>query len=280
MDNLSYVIIGLVALIVLLWLYKSCGSKIENFENENTTSTTQETKNKALSIEAITQVVLPTKKQTPPKTSLAKAIARPIRSTIYKDPAIRNNVNSMLITQDNPGPMIEKRYGGNMGDRYGIGQFQNGEMRMYTASSHKPATLSLSFANADGSFDDRFVIDRQAFTFNGAVDANGNYNKIIIDPTEATIGLVESNVNNGNTVGKQINLVDLMNAFGEATTFGGQHVAIGVGKGLEVGMKKIFSASNNIYTKDGKTVINKQTYDHDSDSFVSSDYDSDGKVLN
>jgi hypothetical protein len=58
------------------------------------------------------------------------------------------------MSQDNPAVMIEKKYGNNNGDRYGIGQTANGEMRMYTSTVWGPASVNLSLAKADGNFTD------------------------------------------------------------------------------------------------------------------------------
>ena len=62
-----------------------------------------------------------------------------------------------------PGVMVEKTYGVN-DNRYGIGQFPGGAMRMYTGLGHKPATAGLSLAKADGSFDDVLTIDTDKTT--------------------------------------------------------------------------------------------------------------------
>jgi F0F1-type ATP synthase membrane subunit b/b' len=62
-----------------------------------------------------------------------------------------------------PGPMIEKTYGAN-DNRYGVGQFPNGAMRMYTGSGHKPATAGLSLAKANGTLDDVLTIDNEKTT--------------------------------------------------------------------------------------------------------------------
>jgi hypothetical protein len=61
------------------------------------------------------------------------------------------------INRHDPGPLIQKQYGDNRGNRYGIGQFPNGQMRMYTAGAHSPATASLSIANNDGTFRDNLT---------------------------------------------------------------------------------------------------------------------------
>lgn len=64
----------------------------------------------------------------------------------------------LQFTTGDPGPMVEKNYG-KQDDRYGVGQFAGGAMRVYSASSFKPATLNLSMAKADGTFNDVLTID-------------------------------------------------------------------------------------------------------------------------
>lgn len=75
---------------------------------------------------------------------------------------IHNNLHVMdgkiNFAKGDPGVMVEKTYGTN-DNRYGIGQFSNGTMRMYAGSGHKPATAGLSLAKADGTFDDVLTID-------------------------------------------------------------------------------------------------------------------------
>lgn len=67
------------------------------------------------------------------------------------------------FAQPDPGPMIEKTYGTN-DNRYGVGQFPNGAMRMYTGSGHKPATAGLSLAKPNGTLEDVLTIDNEKTT--------------------------------------------------------------------------------------------------------------------
>jgi hypothetical protein len=67
------------------------------------------------------------------------------------------------FAKPDPGPMIEKTYGTN-DNRYGVGQFPNGAMRMYTGSAHKPATAGLSLAKPNGTLEDVLTIDNQKTT--------------------------------------------------------------------------------------------------------------------
>ena len=88
------------------------------------------------------------------------------------------------VTNSDPGPMIEKVYGGNPGDRYGVGQFDPGvgNMRLYTARTHGPATASLSIAEKNGGFTDVMTVDHkdgEQATVNGRFvvkRGNGDWN--------------------------------------------------------------------------------------------------------
>ncbi len=53
---------------------------------------------------------------------------------------------SIQMARGNPGPMIERKYGNNQDNRYGIGQFPMGTQRMYAAQAWGPATVNLSMA--------------------------------------------------------------------------------------------------------------------------------------
>lgn len=67
------------------------------------------------------------------------------------------------FVSDTPGAMVEKSNGKN-DDRYGIGQFPNGAMRVYTSSLNKPATVGLSLAKADGGMDDVLSVTTDKLT--------------------------------------------------------------------------------------------------------------------
>ena len=64
------------------------------------------------------------------------------------------------VTNGDPGPLIEKKYNNNLSDRYGVGQFGNGQTRLYTAGAYGGATANIGFANADGSFNDVLTVRR------------------------------------------------------------------------------------------------------------------------
>jgi hypothetical protein len=75
--------------------------------------------------------------------------------------------SGVAVTNGNPGPMIEKKYSG-LGDRYGLGQWPSGTSRVYAASSFPAASVNLSFAKPDGSFNDVLTANND-----GAVIASG-----------------------------------------------------------------------------------------------------------
>lgn len=96
---------------------------------------------------------------------------------ISGDTQMRGDVNVHGVVKpvrDDPGPMIEKAYGDNT--KYGIGQYPNGTMRLYTAAGYGPATLNLSLAKPDGQFDD--VIKMRT---DKSIDINGyaRFNKAL-----------------------------------------------------------------------------------------------------
>ena len=63
------------------------------------------------------------------------------------------------------GPMVEKRYV-NSDDRYGIGQFSGGILRMYAANAR---TVALGFATGASSYADVLTVTQTGSTFTGAL---------------------------------------------------------------------------------------------------------------
>lgn len=84
---------------------------------------------------------------------LASSTKNPSELTIT--PSIINTSNGIKVTNGNPGAFIEKNYSTtSTGNKYGIGQYQNGALRIFTAGDFAPATLNLSIAKPNNSFDD------------------------------------------------------------------------------------------------------------------------------
>jgi archaellum component FlaC len=78
-------------------------------------------------------------------------------------------VGSIKMNRKDPGAMIEKSYTNiHTGDRYGVGQFPDGAMRMYTSSEWAPATANLSVALKDGKFKDVVTANTD-----GSAEVNG-----------------------------------------------------------------------------------------------------------
>lgn len=78
------------------------------------------------------------------------------KNYITGDTVIRGDVDlvgGIKMTRADPGPMIEKHYGSDS-NRYGVGQFENGNMRIYTAGYYGPASVNLSIARDNNKFDD------------------------------------------------------------------------------------------------------------------------------
>ncbi len=123
-----------------------------------------------------------------------------VGSTAWMNENLHMMGGKVNFAQPDPGAMIEKNYGTN-DNRYGVGQFPGGAMRVYTASSsaYKPATVSLSLAKADGNFDDVLTIDTDKTTrINGDLDVQ---NKIHFGKTDGssdpyTLEKVKKGVNN------------------------------------------------------------------------------------
>jgi hypothetical protein len=76
-------------------------------------------------------------------------------NTINAD--VLNVNNRMNIMKADPGAMLE-RNNGKDSDRYGIGQFVGGKMRMYASKTYAPATVNLSIAGDNNTFNDALTV--------------------------------------------------------------------------------------------------------------------------
>jgi CHASE3 domain sensor protein len=93
--------------------------------------------------------------------------------------SLHNNNNKddnvhINIHQHNPGTMIEKRYGTNKGDRYGMGQYPGGNTRVYSAKDYGPSSVNLGFAKKDGGFDDVLKVQNTNDGGQVFINATGN----------------------------------------------------------------------------------------------------------
>lgn len=111
---------------------------------------------------------------------------------IRGDTEIQGNIKvfgGLSMANTDPGVMIEKNYGTD-DNRYGIGQYKGGTLRMFAGESFKPANISLSIAKKDGSFNDVLKINTDT-----TVDINGDVT-MKTDKTNRTTFLNPTNKNN------------------------------------------------------------------------------------
>lgn len=76
---------------------------------------------------------------------------------IRGDTTVQGNVGvdgAVRFNRMDPGAMVEKRYSDDDADRYGMGQFDHGQYRIYSGSRLKDASLNLSLAKERNTFDD------------------------------------------------------------------------------------------------------------------------------
>ncbi|GIW68838.1 MAG: hypothetical protein KatS3mg100_332 [Candidatus Parcubacteria bacterium] len=64
------------------------------------------------------------------------------------------------VLQNNPGVLIEKRYWGDAADRYGLGQYNDGTLRLYAANTYTSASIRLGFATGETTFNDYLTVTR------------------------------------------------------------------------------------------------------------------------
>lgn len=99
-----------------------------------------------------------------------------LNGTTTVNGGIRLN-GSIQMQANEPGVMIEKRYGNKANDRYGVGQYKEGSVRMYTADSaaFNNGTVNLSVAKGENTFDDIVTVranDRRT-KVRGDLDVDG-----------------------------------------------------------------------------------------------------------
>jgi hypothetical protein len=83
----------------------------------------------------------------------------PTKVRVESDVALNGSIQ---MERGDPGAMIERKYGNNQGDRYGVGQFPAGTHRVYAAQAFGPATVNLSMAKSDGGFNDVLTVDNNS----------------------------------------------------------------------------------------------------------------------
>ena len=73
------------------------------------------------------------------------------------------------VTSANPGVLVEKRYSANPSDRYGIGQYGGGTVRVYLGNVYNDASIRFCRARGETEFDDLMTI-----AHNGTTTVSGN----------------------------------------------------------------------------------------------------------
>lgn len=92
-----------------------------------------------------------------PRGSASEFPAKDGLNHLQGDTQVHGNVGvdgSIQFNKVDAGPMIETKAGNSDANRFGVGQFANGAMRVYTSSAHGPSSLNLSLAKEKGTFDD------------------------------------------------------------------------------------------------------------------------------
>ena len=93
-----------------------------------------------------------------------------IRGDVQVDGNIES-VGSIQMTRETPGPMLERKASVKPEDRYGMGLFSNGSMRMYTSGFNGLGSVNLSVARGDSNYDDIITVNN-----NKTVDIKGTTN--------------------------------------------------------------------------------------------------------
>lgn len=78
----------------------------------------------------------------------------------------------IAITNGDPGDLISKRYGGS-GDRYGIGQYSSGTVRMFGSNAYGNTSLRFSLATDDVTTGAAAFKDLMTMRYNGVLDIKG-----------------------------------------------------------------------------------------------------------
>lgn len=79
------------------------------------------------------------------------------RNYLRGDTTLQGNAaleGALHFNKDLPGAMVEKRFGKDDADRFGMGMTEPGQFRLYASSANKDAALHLSLAKSANAFDD------------------------------------------------------------------------------------------------------------------------------
>lgn len=122
------------------------------------------------------------------KDELSKDV---VTTNLKSDNAVFTNTESktgLKITNDNPGPLVEKSYNPSpyTSDRYGISH-NDGNTRMYASGAKGDSTVNMSFAESDGKYKDILQLKRNGtnatLSLDGQLALNNN---MVLDASDAS----------------------------------------------------------------------------------------------
>jgi hypothetical protein len=102
---------------------------------------------------------------------------QPVTPSILLDKGIANVDDvrfsrGIHVVKPDPGVLIEKSYNEAGNDRYGVGQYPNGQMRVFTSDGFPPAELHLSYAKGPNNFNDVVTVKRDGLYVNNGGKIN------------------------------------------------------------------------------------------------------------
>jgi hypothetical protein len=71
------------------------------------------------------------------------------------------------------GTLINRQWGNDRGNSYGVGQYANGQVKMYAGAASSPATVAMSFIKTDGKFDDKVVVSKDRTDIRSGLSVRG-----------------------------------------------------------------------------------------------------------
>lgn len=124
----------------------------------------------------------------------------------------------IAITNGDPGDLISKRYGGS-GDRYGIGQYSQGTVRVFGSNAYGNTSIRFSLATDDVTTGAGAFKDLMTMRYNGVLDIKGGNGgdwayQYLTRPGGLIIGRTDTNyggeyqINNNNVAGFMMECLD------------------------------------------------------------------------
>jgi len=74
---------------------------------------------------------------------------------------VKSGVN---VVNNDPGPLIQKKYHNNEADRYGVAQIPGGKTHLYAANSFGPSEVHMSFATGQNTYDSVIIANKDKAT--------------------------------------------------------------------------------------------------------------------